>query len=600
MPITSEIMQYVPRKAPEGLIAHVIANGMLPRAGIVYRFEWVDDFGIEAMLEQKIRKVKAVRITCSNCGESSMMNYVPAVNSSGYGFMIDYEYAGGPTAIGSYDDIECPMCGTRCGVRKASTIGAGKMVTDECRIMSACLAETPGAGRKPLCLIGWRIQRKTDRDGYDYYDADPLDAYVFDGSDAAKLTGSRTEYSGNAGYYLGIKRQWDMPKTWRCDWTVTDEIYGLTKEMIESSSVANCKLYEFMDGDGMHAAQKWPVVYMRLWQRYPQAENLVHRGAGHILAQLILEHGERQTWAEKNKKGSIEIPELDWSETRPAQMLRLNKAEFRAMLNQCWDYYHWKVYITAKMFGDRMEIPEDIVLLHKYGAEDIEEVIGRAPVGKCLRYLFKQYERFGCCPENEETDPIHAIWDNEGLGARELADYWRMAEKCKWNLADPAVKWPRDLAAAHDRAAAAWELEKQKGQTRSFRRLVKKLADYRYESNGILIRPAASLAELKTEGKELHHCVGSYGDAHLAGKSIFFVRRAEEPDKPWFTLQLDVERCTVLQNHGNHNCARTKEVQAFEDEWVAWLRAGRPRNEDGTPVGTQPTAKRKKKRGEAA
>lgn len=43
----------------------------------------------------------------------------------------------------------------------------------------------------------------------------------------------------------------------------------------------------------------------------------------------------------------------------------------------------------------------------------------------------------------------------------------------------------------------------------------------------------------------------------------------------------------VRQNRGKHNCARTPEIQAFEDKWLAWVRAGAPRGRDGKPASIQ-------------
>ena len=102
---------------------------------------------------------------------------------------------------------------------------------------------------------------------------------------------------------------------------------------------------------------------------------------------------------------------------------------------------------------------------------------------------------------------------------------------------------------------------------------------------GLLIRPAASQRELTAEGDALHHCVGSYGEAHAAGRTaIFFIRRSGRPREPFYTLELDEKELKVRQNRGKNNCARTPEVEAFEEEWLAWVRVGAPRARDGKPL----------------
>ena len=78
---------------------------------------------------------------------------------------------------------------------------------------------------------------------------------------------------------------------------------------------------------------------------------------------------------------------------------------------------------------------------------------------------------------------------------------------------------------------------------------------------GLFIRLPNRLEELKTEGEVLHHCVGTYTEKVRKGETtIFFVRKIEEPDKPFYTLEW---KGRVLQCRGSHNCDMTPEVKAF-------------------------------------
>ena len=99
------------------------------------------------------------------------------------------------------------------------------------------------------------------------------------------------------------------------------------------------------------------------------------------------------------------------------------------------------------------------------------------------------------------------------------------------------------------------------------------LYKYTFEYDGISIRPPKTAAELREEGMKLNHCVFSYADSHAKGKTaILFIRRTDEPDKPYFTLELDEKKLTVKQNRGKGNCARTKEVIAFEEKWLGYIK----------------------------
>lgn len=110
-------------------------------------------------------------------------------------------------------------------------------------------------------------------------------------------------------------------------------------------------------------------------------------------------------------------------------------------------------------------------------------------------------------------------------------------------------------------------------------------AKYVFAADGFFIRPAASQKELTDEGNALHHCVSSYGKNHASGKTaIFFIRRKRAPKESYYTLELDEKKLEVRQNRGLRNCPRTPEVQAFEELWIRWVRAGAPRDGSGKPV----------------
>ena len=83
-----------------------------------------------------------------------------------------------------------------------------------------------------------------------------------------------------------------------------------------------------------------------------------------------------------------------------------------------------------------------------------------------------------------------------------------------------------------------------------------------------------SAEELYQEGQKLHHCVYSYLERFVTGKTaILLIRKADDPDTPFYTLELNEADMFVCQNRGLRNCAKTPEVQAFEDKWLDWAKA---------------------------
>ena len=59
--------------------------------------------------------------------------------------------------------------------------------------------------------------------------------------------------------------------------------------------------------------------------------------------------------------------------------------------------------------------------------------------------------------------------------------------------------------------------------------------------------------------------------------TIFFIRRKDKPDEPWYTLNFNEKRLSVTENRGMRNCERTDGVRNFENTWLEWVRSGRKR-----------------------
>lgn len=82
------------------------------------------------------------------------------------------------------------------------------------------------------------------------------------------------------------------------------------------------------------------------------------------------------------------------------------------------------------------------------------------------------------------------------------------------------------------------------------------------KGKGLILRVPRDAQEIKNEGAALHHCVGTYVDRVAKGQThIFFVRRVEEPDTPYFTMEYN--RGRVIQCRGSHNCGMPASVKAF-------------------------------------
>lgn len=154
---------------------------------------------------------------------------------------------------------------------------------------------------------------------------------------------------------------------------------------------------------------------------------------------------------------------------------------------------------------------------------------------------------------------------------RDYFDYVKWLEEMGYDLHNEFNLYPRDFQKAHDeKSKEHLRIQDQKAaeEIRRFNSILKKLRKEVSDTDpinlrikGLFIRLPENLEELKKEGECLHHCVGNYRDKVARGETmIFFIRREEEPEKPYFTLEW---KGKVIQCRGSHNCDMTPEVKAF-------------------------------------
>lgn len=573
-----DVRKLVPRTPPEGLLEWAAERHKeLDQDGLLIETEWAQDWSLEVILDEwaENRKVRAIRATCSACKESGLL-WRGRDGRGEWGFIHPGTWTEGEggEVCADGDKTTCPWCGESVIVRrKADVRKKGWFVAAERHVMSASVL----GKNHLLTLTGWTVQRRITAAAERQLVAIPAEAYVFSAEDCAQLMGWVNSYSGTAGYCIQYSRSWRQPGDWHERWGEEENIYGLTPELVASSCLPHCKLVEYM-ANRIPMGWRYPVAYLRLYQKHPNVESILLHGLPQVLDELITEQTDGADWSEKNRKAELELPEIRWEETRPAQMLGLNRDELAMARKRGWGVLFWRLFTQAKDAGETLT-DADIAHAFYLGDENVLDLVGRGPVGKSLRYLLRQIEQVGVEPEDEDPQPEGVI------DVSILLDYWRMAELTGRDLADPDVRWPEDLLEAHDRMSDAVTQFEARELASKFRIRRKQLARYAFQWRGLLIRPAASQKELVEEGDALHHCVGTYAKDHANGKTaIFFVRRVKEPGNSYFTLELDEGKLTVRQNRGRRNCARTKEVEAFEAIWLAWLRTGAPMDARGRPL----------------
>lgn len=244
-------------------------------------------------------------------------------------------------------------------------------------------------------------------------------------------------------------------------------------------------------------------------------------------------------------------------------ILRLNKAEIRYLKER------------DPSTGDL----ENIRMIRKYWPtariEDIEDICRGLP-----RYL--RDETINLISKEAEWPKVLKMLLEEFRATGDVYTVQDYGDYLGWINTlgirkDKRVIYPKNFGQAHDTVMEQYEEAKDSIKVEAFKTAEASITGMTepFVLGDLMIRPAASPAELQKESEVLNHCVRTYVDRVASGKtSILFIRKVEEPDKPWFTLELDCSG-RVVQCRGDHNRAYPEEVGVFIDKWMKWRKKAR-------------------------
>lgn len=146
-------------------------------------------------------------------------------------------------------------------------------------------------------------------------------------------------------------------------------------------------------------------------------------------------------------------------------------------------------------------------------------------------------------------------------------------------IASNVIKLHDKLVPIYERYLTALEANALKAsQKRYTKKYYRKAKAFETNNNDFSVIACKDLTELITEGRELHHCVGSYVDSVSNGKEyILFLRRNTEMDKPFFTIDVTPEG-EIRQIHGAYNCGVSDEIRSFIESWIKEFKLTFPNN----------------------
>lgn len=215
----------------------------------------------------------------------------------------------------------------------------------------------------------------------------------------------------------------------------------------------------------------------------------------------------------------------------------------------------------------------------------------KASLHKILKYIARESERYHIGEEDqcrryyymqylERDDP--RVERKRNL-AKDWLEYLKWCRDLRYDLNNMFIYMPTNFRKVHDRTYQEYQAKKDQIAAEKKKRMEKEAArkmqlmkeamDAIFRKNegtdafsitgmGLVLVVPKSPDEIRAEGETLHHCVGSYVEKVARGETnIFFVRKASEPDKPYFTLEYRDTK--VIQCRGLRNCEMPPDVKAF-------------------------------------
>lgn len=172
------------------------------------------------------------------------------------------------------------------------------------------------------------------------------------------------------------------------------------------------------------------------------------------------------------------------------------------------------------------------------------------------------------------------VWEYaRHVGARNYNDYLNAVKYLDLDLTDTKVLFPNDFMRMHDlriNEAAAVRAQKDAEKAKVFAESFAKAAvDYAFANYAkpddayVVLIPVAK-KDLVSEGEALKHCVGKmgYDNRMIAHKSfIAFLRKADEVDKPFVTIEFNIECEKIVQIYGAQDSKPDEDVIEWSKTW---------------------------------
>lgn len=318
-----------------------------------------------------------------------------------------------------------------------------------------------------------------------------------------------------------------------------------TKHVGNPLSIYPASIYRYND---VSVLEKSEMKYTRVWE-IKDGFDIAKAYKYKTMLEMLYKNGLRNLWRDV-ARGNADMRRLTKKQLiKNRQMLR--------ELNPDYRQYQWIPSMVE--FGFKAT-PKLVDMIDTW--TDYE-----------LKYRIEIADKF-----NLKAKDLMMYLHKQDCSAVLYRDYRNMLDKLNTPASTNQTIYPKDLKAAHDDAVMKFNTIKHEASNKAYRRRLKGLSKYEYQSTKYSIIVPKRLEDVLEEGKILNHCVGSYVEGVSEGKTtILFLRKTEEIEKPFYTVEYKDN--AVRQCRGENNSKRTEEIEDFLDEWKKYIKKSKKKSE---------------------
>lgn len=255
---------------------------------------------------------------------------------------------------------------------------------------------------------------------------------------------------------------------------------------------------------------------------------------------------------------------INWRGKTLDSVLKVSKQDLKAIRDADFpvSMFTLRLFQMSKKDGSNLSLKKAYMLGNLAGGSGQFGVLQKnnryAKLNEIYNYVEKQFLR-----KNRGK-----LYSGGGQVLNTWRDYLFECKQLGMDMVDDSVLFPTNLHEAHQRTTARMKLKADKELSEKIRLRKLALKKLEFESGDLRIRPADDSEELIREGNALKHCVGSYAARYAEGRTdIFVIRKKDEPDVPFFTVEIQGGR--ISQVRGLRNCSPSPEVKSFIDAFEA-------------------------------